>query len=448
MRLPIRLRLTLTFAVGMVVVLAALGGFLYVRLGHALLETIDMGLRSRAETIISSSHTGAFADQSGALIDPDEAFAQILDPRMSDTIVDSSPAVAAAPMLPASTLSSIVAPTFLDRRVPGVEDPARLLVVPISGGRLAVVGATLSDRQEALHRFLLELAIAAPVALALTSAAGWAVAGTALRPVERIRAEAAAISASEPERRLPVPLAHDELSRLATTLNEMLARLQDSLSRERRFVDDASHELRTPLAILKGELDLALARARAPEELEATVRRASLETDRLARLAEDLLVLARAHGRHLPVHRVEANPADVVGGAMKAHRRRAEEAGVRLTTDVPDGTFMLDQDRLRQVLENLLDNAIRHTPRGGEVLVRAAFDQDHLRLSVEDSGPGFPDGFLEQAFEPFARRNEDTNEGAGLGLAIVRAIAQAHGGTATGENPPTGGARVTLSIPS
>src|SRR5439155_1173537 len=136
-------------------------------------------------------------------------------------------------------------------------------------------------------------------------AAGWIVIGSALGPVERMRQEAAAISASEPERRLPVPSSGDELARLGTTLNAMLDRLQDALERERRFVDDASHELRTPLSILKMELDLALARARTPEELESALTNAAEETDRLVRLAQDLLVLARLEGGRVLVHRAE-----------------------------------------------------------------------------------------------------------------------------------------------
>ncbi|MDX6596015.1 MAG: hypothetical protein QOI72_1397, partial [Solirubrobacterales bacterium] len=265
MRLPIRLRLALAFAVGMAVVLACLGAFLYVRLGAQLLASIDLGLRSRAQIVQAGVADGSFTDQPNGLSDPDEAFAQVLDP--SGAILESSPEVADAPLVGPADLRSdphLRQPTFVNRAVPGLEDPARLLVVPVDGGRFVVVGATLSDRREALDQLLALFAIGGPVALLLMSVAGWALAGAALRPVERMRQEAGAISASEPERRLPVAAADDELRRLAVTLNAMLDRLQHSLARERRFVDDASHELRTPLAILKGELDLALSRERSP----------------------------------------------------------------------------------------------------------------------------------------------------------------------------------------
>jgi signal transduction histidine kinase len=430
----------------MAIVLGALGTFLYVRLGRELLASIDMGLRSRAEVISNAiGRGGPVGDSSGDLIDPDEAFAQVLDATGPTLVLDASSGVASkAPLVPADQLPSIARPTFLDRSVPGLEEPARLLVVPLADGeRYAVVGATLSDRREALDRLLILLAIGGPIALLLSSTAGWALAGAALRPVERMRAEASAISASEPERRLAVPPAEDELSRLASTLNGMLGRLHEALQRERRFVDDASHELRTPLSVLKAELDLALSRSRTGEELEAALRSASAETDRLARLAEDLLVLSRAEGGRLPVHRVEVSLADVIEESCAGARSRAD--GVRLRVAVPGVEVGLDPVRLRQALENLLDNALRNVPPGGEVAVDVTREDGLVRIVVQDSGPGFPAGYLPRAFEPFTRA-DTRGGGAGLGLAIVRAIAEGHGGTATAENKPEGGARVTLTL--
>ena len=453
MHLPIRLRLTLAFACGMALVLSMLGAFLYLRLGAELLRSIDMGLSSRAEVISSAARNsnGDIGNQAGSLIDPDEAFAQVLDPTNPALIVDSSSGVAGSPLVSAERLRTIASPTFISVNVVKIADTARLLVVPtLSAGHrtYVVVGAILSDRREALYRLLVLFAIGGPAALIVTSAAGWLLAGAALRPVERMRREAAAISASEPERRLPVPPTGDELARLATTLNAMLGRLQEAIGRERRFVDDASHELRTPLGIVKAELDLTLSRARTPEELEAALRRASADTNRLARLAEDLLVLSRAEGGRLPVHRVDVSLGKIVEEACDAHRREAEGAGVRLSLAAPATTVRLDPARLRQAVENLLDNAIRHTPRGGEIVVTALREDGSVRLSVEDSGPGFPEDFLERAFEPFTRADGagGRREGAGLGLAIVRAVALAHGGTAKCENRPGGGARVTLEL--
>jgi signal transduction histidine kinase len=260
-----------------------------------------------------------------------------------------------------------------------------------------------------------------------------------------MRVEAAAISGQDPDRRLPVPPAGDELARLATTLNGMLDRLQEAMARERRFVDDASHELRTPLGVLKAELDVTLARARTAEELEDALRRASAETDRLSALADDLLVLARSQGGRLPLRRAEASPAEVVREACRARARIAQAASVTLDDDVPEGPVRIDAVRCRQAIENLLDNAIRHSPQGGVVRISGERSDHRLRIAVADAGPGFPAAFLEGAFEPFARADRD-REGAGLGLAIARAVAEAHGGTAAAENLPGGGAQVVLTF--
>jgi signal transduction histidine kinase len=441
-RLPIRLRLALAFAVGMAVVLACLGAFLYVRLGTDLLASIDLGLRSRAQIVEAGVGGGSFADQSTGLSDPDEAFAQVLGP--SGAILESSPEVVDAPLVGPEDLH-VTGPTFVNRAVPGLEDPARLLVVPVDGGRFVVVGATLSDRREALDQLLALFAIGGPVALLLMSFAGWALAGAALRPVERMRQEAGAISASEPERRLPVAAADDELRRLAVTLNAMLDRLQRSLARERRFVDDASHELRTPLAILKGELDLALSRERSNAELQGALRRASAETDRLASLADALLVFARSDGGRLPVAREDVSLSDLVSASVAGRRNRTREAAVTVEVDATEELVHIDPVRVRQALENVLDNALRYSPADSTIRIAAVRDDGFVRITVEDAGPGFADGVMDRAFEPFAR-TQNGDGGAGLGLAIVGAVAASHGGTATAENLRGGGARVTINL--
>jgi signal transduction histidine kinase len=311
-----------------------------------------------------------------------------------------------------------------------------------------LLGATLGDRRDALNGLLVALAIGGPAALVLTSVAGWVVAGLGLRPVERMRQEAAAVSASEPDRRLRVPSSRDELTRLAATLNSMLDRLQEAVERERRFVDVASHELRTPLSILKMELDLALTRARTPEEIDLAIRSASAETDRLASLADDLLVLARAEKASLPLHREAVAVAPFLANVCTSYESRARAGGVLIEADASPETAYVDPARLRQAVENLLDNSLRHTPTGGAIRVRVERNGGLIVLVVEDTGPGVPEYLLDRAFEPFARSeiNDGDGAGAGLGLAIVRAVAEAHGGTATAENLPGGGARLSLTL--
>ena len=315
-----------------------------------------------------------------------------------------------------------------------------------------MVGASLDDQRQTLGRLATSLAVGGPLALVLAVGVTWLLVGWTLRPVESMRGEAAAISASDPGRRLPVPGTGDELARLAETLNAMLERLEEAIERERRFVDDASHELRTPLANLKAELDLALRRSRTADELERALRSAAEETDRLARLADDLLVLARADRGRLPIRREPVDVARMVGGTVDTFAARASERGVGIDVRVPEELRAdVDELRMRQALGNLLDNGLRYVPSGGRMRVAAERHDGSLRLEVRDTGPGFPPEFLPVAFEAFARPDASRSRpggGTGLGLAIVAAVAEAHGGTVEADNLPGGGAVVVLSIPA
>lgn len=297
----------------------------------------------------------------------------------------------------------------------------------------------LGDRNEVLDTLLALLLVLGPLALLLAALAGYRLAGAALRPVESMRREAAEISAETSARRLPVPEADDEVRRLGETLNEMLARLEDGLRRERRFVADAGHELRTPLSLLRAELELALRRPRTPEELGAAIRSAAEEVERLIRLAEALLVLDRAGEAALRPEELDAR--ELLGAVADRYLVRAAAAG-RAIEVVGGGTFQGDRDRLEQALGNLVDNALTHGR--GTVRLEAARAGEGIVLRVADEGAGFPEDFLPRAFERFSRVDEArTGGGAGLGLAIVDAVARAHGGTVT-----AAGAAVTLVLPA
>jgi signal transduction histidine kinase len=445
--LPIRVRLTLAFAVGSAVILGAVGAFVYVRTGAALLETVDTGLLTKADALDDLLLQGRLDLGSGEAFEVEEEdFAQVTDG--AGHLLDGTPGFD-APLVPADVLRSVRSRRLLTVESPDVENVARVLLDPVitpEGRRVLVVGVSLQDRREAMLGVAAVLGIAGPVALGLMSLAGWLLAGALLRPVEAMRREAEAISAVEPGRRLPVPAGDDEIVRLGRTLNAMLDRIGRSVEGERRFLDDASHELRTPLAILKGELDLALLRDRSPDEYRATLARAEAEADRLVRLAEDLLVLSRSRPGTVAIHRERVPIRPLVEETAARHGGAAAAAGIRLEVEAVAEALAVDPTRLRQVLDNLLDNAVRHSPPGGVVRVEALLMDDTLRLSVSDQGQGFPAELLGRAFEPFAR-GDDGERGAGLGLAIVQAVARAHGGVATAENRPGGGAMVTVTIP-
>lgn len=452
MRLPLRLRLTLIFGLGMAAVLVGLGFYVYSRVERDLLVSVDAGLRSRAQILANSVSRGAPQILSeGRLIDPDEAIAQILDGK--GAIVDASSAVTSDPILTPAEASAVSGPQFATRWIEAADtdDPFRILAVAVNQPirRIVIVGATLSDADETLQRLSETIVTTGPVVVLFLTLAGWLLAGAALAPVEKMRQQAAAVSASEPDRRLTVPQTGDELARLATTLNGMLDRLQEAIERERRFVDSASHELRTPLATLRGEIDLALIRPRDSSELVASLQSAQDDVRHLQRLTEDMLVLARVRGGRLPVRRVRTNLRRLISKAVQEISSKAREAGVVIEIDTQDIEVELDPDRIIQALRNLLENAVRYTPRGRVVHVLAARTDCGVRFIITDAGPGFPTEMQTAALDRFTKRNSGSLNpgGTGLGLAIVRAVAEAHGGTISAENT-SDGARVTLNVSS
>jgi two-component system OmpR family sensor kinase len=449
-RLPIRIRVVLVFASAMALMLSGLGAFLYLRLGSELDGTIEQGLRSRAgdvTALVEQADTGLAESGPSALTERGENLAQILGP--SGDIVDSTAAFRARPLLSQAQLERALRGTIFVTTTTG-EDPARLLATPVraQGRRLVVVvGTLLDDRNDAVRNLGGLLLVGIPVVLLLAATAAFGALTAALRPVESMRRRAAAIHDAEPGQRLPVPPADDEIGRLGETLNAMLGRLEAAFERERAFVADASHELRTPLAILKTEIEVALHGGRSVEELEDALRSAGEETDRLVQLAEDLLVIARSDQGRLPIRRSEIQAVELLRTVRDRFGHRAGEGQDRLTVNAPGELgIVADPLRLEQALGNLVDNALRHG--GPNIELSAKAIGDVVELHVRDDGAGFPAGFVDTAFERFTRGDSARGRGgAGLGLAIVAAIAKAHGGSVETRKPTDGGADVCLIVP-
>ncbi len=454
-KLSLRLRLTLAFATVMAVVLAAVGFFVYVRVGNTLLSSVDTALRGgTAETAAHLKRADLRHDLDFELVDPDsargETLGQLVDP--SGRVVRSSPS-GIGPLVGRSTVTQVLAGKHLleTTGLPGRTSDWRLAGDSRHGaaaGRLVLVQASsLSSRQDTLDRLIVELALGGAIALLLASLAGYAVTAAALRPVESMRRRASAISAATPGLRLPVPPSHDEISRLAYTLNQMLGRLESSIEHERRFVADASHELRTPLALLKTELELALRRPRSRAELEEALRSAAEETDRLTRLAEDMLLIAHSDQSGLPVRPERLEVDELLRSTADRFAARAAEEGreVRVAGAPVSLAVLADPARIEQALGNLVENALRYA--AGTVELSAGERGALVELHVLDDGPGFPPGFAALAFDRFSRADESRGRsGTGLGLAIVDVIARAHGGEAGVSERPGGGADVWIAL--
>lgn len=455
-RLPIRARVTLAFAGVMAILLAGLGLFIYLRYESHLNETIEQGLRSRATEARAAVLAGGGprlgrATGAGGLAELDESFAQLIT--ASGRVIDASPHVGTEPVLSADQLDAAAAgPILFDAPPPpGVEGEVRVLATAATGGPgsdIIVVGASLDDRDEALANLATLLLVGGPVALLLASLAGYLSIGAALRPVEDMRRRAAALSGSDLGERLPVGGVEDEIHRLGETLNGMLDRVEAGVRRERAFVDDASHELRTPLALLKTELEVAERYSDDPGDLRAAIASARAEVDRLIELAEALLVVARADEGQLPLDRRRLTVAELLADVVERSGPRLREEGRPLRIE-PNGGLAVSADRARagQALTSLVENAVRHG--GGPIRLRAEPAGDLVEIHVEDSGPGFPDGFLPRAFERFSRADPGrSGAGYGLGLAIVDAIARAHGGRSGVANRPGGGADAWIALPA
>jgi signal transduction histidine kinase len=344
-------------------------------------------------------------------------------------------------------------PVVLEATPPGSTTDSLIVAQQASDGRpfLVVVSGSLVGVHSAVSRATLEMLLAAVGAVVAAGVAGWLIAGAALAPVERMRRDAAAISALDQDATLDVPNTRDEIAALAQTLNDLLLRLQNTLERQRSFVASAGHELRSPLTILKVELELAGRPGRSKDDLVGAIREAAGETDRLINLAEDLLLLAESDDGVDFVHLQQVNLAELSGRVVAASAARAAACGVALVLHAPPRlTAQADPIRVRQALDNLLDNALRFAPTGSTVTLCVRQEGVVAELSVLDEGPGIAPEFIPHAFDRFSRPNctrEHDQGSTGLGLSIVQSIAHAHCGEARITNRPGGGVCAVFRIP-
>jgi heavy metal sensor kinase len=335
--------------------------------------------------------------------------------------------------------------------------PIRLLTYPIIVNDkitdLVQVGQDLSAMENALERLRLMLLFFSPLAVALLCFGGWFLTGFLLEPVVRITNAARRINAGNLSQRIHVEDTRDELAQLAETFNSMLARLEESFNRTKQFTADASHELRTPLAILKGETEVALRWGKDPEELRQTLVSNLEEIDRMGRIIEDLLLLAKSEAGELRLNVREFSLGDLLQDLYLQGKTLGEPKNIEISLHLQvteDIRLKGDQFQLHRLMLNLVNNAIKYTAENGRVEIRLAVEGSEAVLAVADSGIGIAAEHLPHLFERFYRVDEARNRavgGTGLGLAIVKSIVEAHEGRVEIESTSGKGSVFTVRLP-
>jgi heavy metal sensor kinase len=313
------------------------------------------------------------------------------------------------------------------------------------------VGVSTARTEETVRQVLLMLAIGLPIAVCVAVAGGFVLVRRALKPVDNLSQKAAAITQHSLSERLPVVRTGDELERLSVSLNLMISRLEDAINSSKQFVADASHELRTPLAVLRGELENLAQDAQLKPQTRETLGSALEEVDRLAEIVEGLLALSRLDSGEAQAEWVRFDLAALVATTADQMSLLAEDKHITVICDSSERVMIEgDQARLKQVVVNLLDNAIKYTPNGGRIKLKIAQEEGNAVLDVADDGIGIPPEALPHVFKRFFRvdgsRSRDQG-GAGLGLSIVKSICDAHGARVEVSSIPGQGSRFRIRQP-
>jgi heavy metal sensor kinase len=461
--MPLRLRLTLWYGSVLALVLIIFSTVLYLITARDLRDSLDQSLEETATAAVRSLEERGFLP----LIDEEELmsqfpelaridkFFQIFSP--SGTITIRSPNVKQHE-LPLSRQALEVAfsgQTIFESAKYPKEPPLRLISVPIiyRGNLLYIVqvGTSMESVEQTLNRLLLVLLVMMPIALAVSLAGGWFLAGRALRPVDTITLAAQRIAAGDLTQRLNVPASADEIGRLAGTFNNMIARLETSFRQIRQFTSDASHELRTPLTVMKGETELALRRPREAGDYTVVLESNLEEIDRMTRIVDELLFLSRADMGEvkmqcLPVS-LESLLEDIYRQALLLGQEREVQVvlGV-MTPAVVQG----DELRLRELFLNLVDNAVKYSRPGGTVEMNMRTASGYASVSIADHGIGIASEDLTRIFDRFYRTDDaraHTKKGTGLGLAICAWIVESHHGRIEVESEVGKGSTFTVVLP-
>lgn len=457
----LRFRLAAWYCVALALGLALIGVMLFALARHHVLRHYDGPLQSKGEKvfrILNGQKPGRdlSPDQMGAinqigrlvLVEGHDKGRQVIYywPEMATRDLDA--------YLKQMRLEGRTGPAFETFEHRGIRWRVHSRPYRLQDGRAGsiLIIEDLRDVQAMIRRLLLDYLSLAAIGILISFYGSYWLSGRALKPVFRIIDAAKEIEASNLHQRLPHSGLDCEIGSLVDTLNRMFERLEASFEAMKRFTADASHELRSPLATVRNTIDVTLAKPRTPEEYQAAMRSNGEEIDRIRAIVEDLLLFARADAGRLSLKLNPVQLDGIVEAQVEAHQFQAEERNIRLDLKhlVPD-EMAGDERWLHQVLGNLLDNALKYTPEGGEVTVDMGRVGQAIQVRVHDSGPGIPEADLDRVFERFFRsdpsRSRANVPGLGLGLAIASWVVKEHGGTIKASNRPQGGSTFTVAFP-
>jgi heavy metal sensor kinase len=455
----VRTRLTLWYTGVLALSLIVFAFLVYYATANIFRERQDESLRSTAQTV-SSAYMEELAEEHSVTKANEVVLTDLVFPDRYVEVTDSSGRALAwsrnlsvgSFAIPAQTLSyarrSGVGFTIVNR--------LRVAVVPLSSNQelgFAVVAEPLSVMEEGLRRLRLAFFAGVPLILLLASAGGYFLACKSLSPIASMNQQTQRITAERLSSRLEVTNSRDELGGLATTINDLLTRLESSFKEQQRFIADSSHELRTPLAVLRGETEVALEKTRTIDEYKTSLAVIKDEAERLSRIVEDLFILARQPiDAPTTLNKELVSLNQVVTDCVRAAQVLAAHKNLQLKLYSHPRLFNLsgDDELLKRMLLNLLDNAVKYTPEGGEISVELSAQNGSAQIVVRDNGIGIPDKDQTRIFDRFYRvdkgRSRDSG-GAGLGLSIVRWIVEAHGGRIYTESTPGRGSAFTVVLP-
>jgi len=452
----VRTRLTLWYAAVLGLSLIAFALLAYYAAAAIFHQRQDESLRSTAQTV-ASAYIEEFEEQQHSLAKAGEVvLVELTFPNHYVEVIDNTGRPIAASKNLSGRVIAIPPDTLKQNSGVVTVDGLRAAVVPLTLDQnlgFAVVAEPLSVIEDGLRQLRRDFFAGVPLVLLLASLGGYFLARKSLAPIASMNSQTQRISAENLSQRLDVNSPRDELGRLATTINDLLTRLESAFNEQQRFIADASHELRTPLAVLRGETEVALAKQRSADEYQESLLLIQEEAERLSRIVEDLFMLARQPidvPATLIRERVSLN--DAVKDCARAAQVLAMRKGVRLTTENNSSSIHLNGDKelITRMILNLLDNAVKYTPAGGEISLALTRQNGNAEIVVRDTGIGIPEVDRQRIFDRFYRVDKARSRalgGAGLGLSIVRWIVEVHGGEIHIDSAPGRGSTFTVDLP-